>query len=885
MPFEHWLQTLRLRWRSLARRRQVEQDLDDEIQYHLERQIEEQMAAGLDRDEARRAVLRNFGGVEQAKERCRDARHVNFVETLVQDGRYAVRTLRRNPGFTTVAVLTLALGTGANSAAFSLVDGILLKRLPYAAPGGLVSVTGFYPNGAFAVMRDTVKTLDVAVYAEGHWFTLTRSGDPARLEGTRISTELFPMLGVKPALGRWLRQGEDVAARDQYVILSHALWETRFGAAESILGRFIELDGVAREVIAVMPPSFQFPSARTQVWVPLGLDSQNTARYWAGDFMPVVGRLRPGATLAAAHADIRLFQSQIVSRFPFPMPADWNKDVTVVPLQDKLVGDVRPRLLIMIAAVALVLVIACANVTNLCLSRAASREREIGIRTAIGASPRRIARQMLTESLVLALLGAAVGLLVATQALAVLKLVLPADTPRLAEVRLNWRVLGFTGGLAILTGCVVGLAPALQALRLRVLAALGSGAREGGRAVAGWLRAALTVAQVACAVLLVIAAGLLVRSLWILSKSDPGFRADQVVTARISPTESLCSTVERCLAFYRILESQVQSSPDIVGAALVNTLPLTGAVAKRSLELEGYTLPASRKTAPLFWMHAITPDYFRVMDIRVETGRAFTREDLTGPPVALVSSSTARRFWPGENPVGRHVRFIGERRWHAIVGVVSDVRAYDLRKSVPDWIDGTLYVPHGPNATMEDGRIPTDMTLTIRTATDGGRISAMLRRVVSATSGDVVVGEVRSMRAVLAEAAAAPAATTSVLVTMAGLALVLGGIGVYGVLSFLVSRQTRDFGIRLALGAQRRDVFWLVIKQGATLSAAGIAVGVVGALGTTRWLRSELHGVSPLDPVTYAAVAIAVSVVALMACYVPTRRAMGVDPLIVLRDQ
>jgi predicted permease len=691
---------------------------------------------------------------------------------------------------------------------------------------------------------------------------------------------------VKPALGRWLRQGEDLAAADRHVILSHALWETRFERDPAIVGRFIELDGIAREVIAVMPHSFQFPSRRTQVWVPLGLDSTNTSRYWAGDFMPVVARLRPGATIPAAHAEIRLFQSRIGARFPFPMPADWNKDVTVVPLQEKLVGGVRPRLLIMIAAVALVLLIACANVTNLCLSRAASREREIGIRTALGASPRRIARQLFTESVVLALLGAAVGLLVATQALAVLKLVLPADTPRLAEVRLNWRVLGFTGALAVLTGCAVGFAPVLQALRLRVLAALGHGGREGGRAVAGRLRAGLTVAQVACAVLLVIAAGLLVRSLWILSGADPGFRRDQIVTARISPTEHLCGTVERCLAFYRTFESRVQASPGILGAAVVNTLPLTGAVAKRSLELEGYTLPASRKTAPLFWMHAITPDYFRVMDIRIESGRAFTPEDLTGAPVALVSASTARRFWPGENPIGRHVRFLDERRWHAIVGIVSDVRAYDLKQSVPGWIDGTVYVPHTANATMEDGRIPTDMTLTLRTTTDNVRVSAMLRELAGTTgSGGVVVGEVRTMRALLLDAAAGPAATTSVLVAMAGLALVLGCIGVYGVLSFLVSRQTRDLGIRLALGAQRRDVFWLVIREGAMLCAAGIAVGVAGALGVTRWLGSELHGVSPTDPTTYATVAIAVSAVALAACYVPTRRAMRVDPLIVLKEQ
>jgi len=565
------------------------------------------------------------------------------------------------------------------------------------------------------------------------------------------------------------------------------------------------------------------------------------------------------------------------------MPTDWNQNITVISLQEAIVGGVKTRLLILIAAAALVLVIACANVANLSLSRAIARQQEIGIRTAIGAAPRRIARQLLTESVLLASLGGVAGVVFASQALATLKLVLPSDTPRLMEVHLNWRVLLFTSGLSILTGCAFGIAPVLHALRLRLRTALDSGGRGNGRAVAGPLRAALTIAQISCAVLLVIAAGLLVRSLWTLSHVDPGFRPDQVVTARISPTESLCRTPERCLAFYHSFDVQVQAAAGVRGAALVNTLPLTGAVAKRSMDIEGYTVPSSR-TAPLFWLHVITPDYFRVMDIRVESGRSFAREDLTGPPVAIVTSATARRFWDGQNPIGRQVRFVGERQWHTVVGVVADVRAYDLTKNTPDWIAGTVYVPHGPKATMEDGRVPTDMTLTLRTTMESGQVAAMLRRVAGGVSGEVVIGDVRSMRAVLADAVAAPAATTSLLVTMAGLALVLGCIGVYGVLSFLVSRQTRDLGIRFALGAQRRDVFWIVIKEGATLCGAGIAIGVAGAFAITRWLSSELHGVSPTDPVTYLAVAVVMSLVTLMACYVPTRRAMSVDPLIVLRD-
>jgi predicted permease len=638
------------------------------------------------------------------------------------------------------------------------------------------------------------------------------------------------------------------------------------------------------QAIRLIALSFIFPSARTQIWLPLGLDARDTTSYWAGDYMPIVGRLRPGATMASALGDVRVFQSRIGARFPWRMPDSWNRDLTVMPLQEALVGDVRPQLLILIAAVALVLVIACANVANLSLSRAIAREREIVVRTAIGASPRRIARQLLTESVMLASMGAVVGLLFATQALAIMKLVLPPDTPRLADVHLNWRVLVFTGFLGVLTGCAFGLAPVLRALRLKLRSALDGGSGGGG-AVAMPLRSALTIGQIACAVLLVISAGLLVRSLWRLSHTDPGFQPADVVTARISPTESVCRDPERCLAFYRAFETELQGTAGIRSAALINTLPLTGAVAKRSLELERFTIPGNQ-TAPLFWMNTITPDYFRVLNIRVVSGRAFTREDLTGrPAVAIVSASTARRFWPDQDPVGLHIRFVGEPGWHTIVGVVSDIRAYDLRRDVPEWIAGSIYVPYGPNATMEDQRIPSDMNLTLGTTLVPAQVAGMIRSAAVSAGGDVAVSDVRTMQSVLADAVAAPTATASLLVTMAGLALLLGSIGVYGVLSYLVSRRTHDLGIRIALGAQRRDLFWLVIREGGVLCGAGILIGFAGALAATRLMSSELYGIRPTDPLTYAAVGIVVSLVTMMACYVPTRRAMGIDPLEALRDQ
>lgn len=883
MPFDRWRHMLPLRWRSLARRQSVERDLDDEIRYHIETEIDRLTATGVDRDEARRLALSRLGGVDAVKERCRDARGVTFVETMAADVRYAVRALRRSPAFAAVAILTLALGIGANAAVFSLADGILIAPLPYAQADRLVAVTATYPGGAFDALRRDVRTLDVAAYAEGHTFTLTGDGEGIRVSGTLVSAELLPLLGVKPALGRWLQPGEDAAPRDRFVILSHALWTTRYGRDTAIVGRSIELDGVRREVVAVMPAGFQFPSARTEVWVPLGVDPRDTSRSWAGDFMPIVGRLAAGVPVARARDEIRAFQARVPALFPWKMPADWNKDLDVTSLHDAVVGGVRTRMLLFLAAVAVVLIVACANVANLGLSRAVAREREIAIRAAIGASPRRIARQLLTESVVLATLGAASGLVVGALVLALLKRVLPADTPRLAQVTLNGRALVVCAALALLSGAAVGFAPVLYALRLRLRSALDSGGRSAGAAVSGRLRQALTIGQVACAVLLVTAAGLLLRSLWRLSHVDPGFNPDRIVTARVSPPESLCASADRCLAFYRLLDARLEDAGELEGAALINTLPLTGAVAKRSLDVDGFTVPAG-ETAPLVWLNVITPGFFRVMDVRVETGRAFTAADVAGAaPVVIVSASTARRFWPGENPVGRHVRFVREGTWRQVVGVVADVRAYDLTKAVPDWMDGTIYVPHAVNGTLEDGRLPTAMSVVARTALDPSRVAALLRGMMD--HGDVVIDDVRTMRGIVGDRFAAPAAAASLLVSVAVLAVTIGCIGVYGVLSFLVSRRFRDFGIRVALGAQPFHVFRDVMKEAAILCLGGVVIGIGAAAVLTRWMSSELYGVSPTDPLTYAAVSLAVAVATLAASCIPTRRALGVDPLIVLREQ
>ena len=486
-----------------------------------------------------------------------------------------------------------------------------------------------YPGGAFEAARRDLKTMTVAAYVEGQPVALEGDGPAVRVTAARVSAELFSVLGVDAAVGTTLRAGDDLVGRKRQVVLSHALWQSRFGQSREAIGRALILDGVAHEIAGVMPASFEFPSRRTQLWIPLLLDSRDTPRYWAGDFMPLIGRLREGAAIGEAQAELRLFQSGVGKLFPWRMPADWNRDITLRSLQDTLVGPVRPRLLLLAAAVIFVLVISCANVANLSLSRAATREREIAIRSAIGAGPRRIARQLLIESLVLSSMGAFVGLIASFPLLTILTRVLPADTPRLAEVAVDWRTMLFTAGLALATGVAFGLAPVLYTLRLRLPAVLDGGARSGGRTVAGWVRSTLAIVQVACAVLLVVSAALLLRSLWKMTHVDPGFRTASRLTARVAPAESACGEPARCVAAYQELQTNLETLLGVRAVAFVNTLPLTGAIAKRSLQIQGY-VPEAGKAAPLVRLNVVTPNYGSLMDLRLQSGRAFTEADRGG---------------------------------------------------------------------------------------------------------------------------------------------------------------------------------------------------------------------------------------------------------------
>jgi putative ABC transport system permease protein len=871
--------------RATLHRPSMESEMDSELRFHIEAYAEDLVRTGLPRQEAMRRARLEFGGIDRAKEECREARGANIMETLLQDLRYGARMLRKNPGFTAVAVLTLALGIGANTAIFSLVNGILLRPLPFATPQNLVSITGTYPKGAFVAMRGEMQSFDAAAYFEGHEFNLTGGGEPLRVSGVLVSAEFFSVLGVRPELGHPFYPGDDKAGQDNYVVLSQALWQQRFASDPSIIGRSIELEGVSRQVVGVMPAEFRFPSTKTQVWIPLRSDPRDTIDHWASDFMVIIGRLRRGSTINQARTEIRMFQSRVFKLFPWPMPAAWNADISVVELQHGLVADVRSRLFLLLGAVGLILLIACVNVANLALSRAATREKEIAVRAAMGAERGRVIRQLLTESVLLAFFGGLLAILFATEGLQLLKATLPADTPRLADAHIDWRVLVFTGGLAILTGFIFGLAPALHSSRATLAESLNSAGRGAAVSISQRLRSGLAIAEVAFAVLLVIAAGLFIRSFLALSHVDPGFRAERLLTTRVTPNQEFCSDPSRCISFYRELLDRMRAVPGVTSAALINTLPLGGRLAKRSLEIEiEPTSPGA--IMPLFWMDVVTPDYLSLMSISVLAGRGFTSADDSGnPPVAIVTASTARRYWPGRSAVGSHVRLDRDTEWRTVVGIISDVSAYDLQKYVPDWITGTIYVPYTPKATLEGGRVPSDMTIVVQSSLEESQVQDILRRTIASLNPEVPASEVKPMRAVVSESISTPASTTVLFVAFAALALVLGLIGIYGVLSFLVSRRTREIGIRLALGAQRRDVLWLVMKEGARFSLIGIALGLASALAITRFLASELYGTSPADPATFIATAVLMTAITLLACYIPTRRAMRVDPLIALRHE
>jgi predicted permease len=870
------------RGRTLGRRDRLDRDLEDELGFHLAMRETEYLKAGLDAEEARRAAARRFGNRVAMKEECRDMWTFARLETLWQDARFAGRVLRKSPGFTALAVLSLALGIGANAAMFSVLSAFLLRPLPYPEAERLVRLTRFYPKGAVAALQERSRTMDVAGASADTELNLTGQGEAARLVASTVSANLFAVLGRGAERGRVFEAGDDRPGGDRIVLLSHALWQGRFGGDPAVVGRTITLEGMDRQVVGVMPRGFHFPSGSVQLWIPLRNDPTQTEDYWGFGWMPAVARLRPGTTLSQAQEELRALRPTIAAMFPWPAPS-WNMDATVVRLQEDLVRDVRRKLLVLQAAVGIVLLIACANVASLLLSRAAARRKEMALRAALGARRGRILRQLLTESVALALLGGVLGVALAQAALSGLGALLPADARGFSHVGLDLAALAFVTAVSMVSGLFFGLAPALSASRVDLAASLKTGGQRGAGRAGARLRSSFIVAEVALAVVLAVGAGLLIRTLWGLTRVDPGFRPEQTLTVRVTPNPSTCQPRSACVALYDELLRRTRDLGGVSDAAAANARPLSGAEPLLPVEMEGHPLAVTDATAPLLWAGAVTPSYFRVMRMALLRGRSFEEADAEGAArVVVVSAATARRYWPGDDPIGKRIRVVWDNEWRTVVGVVGDVRQYALSGRSPAEITGAMYMPY-PQAVALDRQIPVAMSLFVRSSVDPSRLASGIRQLVASVNPDVPVSDVQTMESVVASSVSEPRSMMWLFAGFAACALLLAAVGTYGVVSYTTAQRTYEIGVRVTVGATRGDIFGLVIGQSLRLVLAGLAGGVVAALLLGRVLSSFLYGVSAADPATFAAVGGLLLLTALLAGYAPGRRAANTDPVRALR--
>ena len=872
------------RARALVGRGRLEREIDEEVSFHLARREEHYGSNGLSAEEARRATRLRFGNALAVREDAREAWSFRALEILLQDARYALRVLARTPGFTAMAVLSLALGIGGNAAMFSLVNAILLRPLPYPQADRLVRLTGFYPKGAVEAMQSQSRTLEVAGVSADQEFNLTGSGEAVRLVGATVSANLFSVLGRGPVLGRGFEAGDDRPGRDGIVLLSQSLWQNRFGGDASILGRSIVLEGVPRQVVGVMPAGFHFPSAGAQLWVPLRLDPSRSEDYWGFGWMPLVARLKPGVTLAQAQDELGAMIGRVRTLFPWPSPS-WNEGATALSLQLDMVRDVRRRLLVLQSAVGIVLLIACANVASLLLSRSAARRKEIALRAALGAGRGRILRQLLTESVALSLLGGALGVALAHGLLSSLQSLLPADARGFASVAIDGGVLAFVTALSVLCGLLFGIAPALHATKLDLADAIKAGGRRSGASGSGTtpLRSSFIAAEVALAFVLAVGAGLLIRTLWGLTSVDPGFRPERTLAVQVSPNPATCDEPAACVALYDELVRRASGLPGVANAAAANAVPLRGQQPLLPVELEGHPIEQANPKAPLLWAGTVTPSYFGLLGIPVVEGRGFEAADGEGAArVVVVSAATAKRFWPGENAVGKRIRVVWDSNWRTVVGVVGDVRHYALSGRVPAEIMGSLYMPYAQGVAL-DRRLPRSMSLLVRSSAEPAEMSAALRGLVASVNPDVPVGEVRRLDAVVAASVDEPRSMMWLFAAFAGCALLLAAIGTYGVVAYATAQRRYEIGVRVAIGATRRDIFGLVLGQSVRLVLVGLGVGVVAALTLGRTLSTFLYGVSPYDPLTFAVVIAVLLGTALLAGYLPGRRAAATDPVTALR--
>jgi len=864
---------------SLTNRSRLERDLDEELRFHLEARTEDLARAGMPRAEAARRARLEFGGVEAYKEGCREARGLRWLDEARQDLRFALRGLRRNPGFAAVAVLTLALGIGVNTAMLTVAESVLRRPLPYRDPARLVmvhSVGSFGPfswrDGPFAD-PDYLELRRLGAFSDLASFgtfesSLTGAGEPVRALRGEVTPSLFPLLGVAPALGRVFRSGEEQGPSGALAVLSDGLWRGRFRADPGVIGRVENVDGVPTTIVGVMPPAFNFPP-RTELWTPLRI----RPAYRDNSINRVVGRLASGIDREQALAQSRTLMAAVGRSLP---PARRNADVSIVGLQESLVGPVRPLILVLLGAVGFVLLIACANMASLLMARAAARRQEMSLRAALGAGRPRLLRQLLTESLVLAVFGAIAGLALARASLPVLLAWVPPHMlPRIDEVRIDAAVAAAAGALCLGTGVLFGLAPAWWASRRDLGPTQKHRTASASSPAERRVRGGLVIAETALVMVLLVGAGLLLKSFWRLQRVDPGFRRDGILTLSVSLPDRAYATVEQKRDFYLRLLERLQTVPGAGDASAVNLLPFGWQSWQGDFTVEGTGRPSDLVVGK----PAVSESYFRLMGIPLRRGRFFDARDGAGAPrVAIVSEAVARGCWPGQDAVGRRLTMDDpkEGAWLTVVGVVGDIRQDTLAGDPLPMI----YVP----ARQEwRGFFLGSMAFLARTSGDPALMASALRAEVRALDPELPVQRIERLDDLLSGSLAQPRFRTAVLLTFALLALVLALVGIYGVAAYEVTRRTPEIGIRRTLGAQTSSVLRLVFGRSLGLVLAGLAAGVPGALALTRVLQGFLFAVSPADLATFLAVMLAVMVAALLASAVPARRATRVDPAVALR--
>ncbi|MGE5205669.1 MAG: ADOP family duplicated permease [Chlamydiota bacterium] len=874
-----------------------ERELAEELESHLEFHIEDNVRAGMSPEEARRQALIRLGGIEQTKEIYRERRGLPWLESLLQDLRYGARTLRKAPGFTAVAVFTLALGMGANTAIFSAVNTVLLRPLPYHDPSRLVWITeiwhkehdnGLIPNPDYTNWSLKAHTFEeIAAYDGGEELNLTGAGQPERIRGVGVSANFFHMLGVEPARGRAFSRQETLPEGPAVAILSNALWQSRFAGDAAILGKAISLDDKSYTVMGVMPAGFRFPDEdlQPQLFIPFQLPPYvDWNAKWLSDTY-LVARLRKGVSLEEARAELQNINDRDFAQVspPFVQMGRRTVRVQVQSLHTKLAGNLRPALLVLFAAVGFVLLIVCANLANLQLVRTAARQQEFAVRAAIGAGRGRLLRQVLTEGALLAVAGALAGLGAAAGGIRLLHWFAPQDLARIGAIAMDPVVLAFTLGLTCLATILFGTLPARGTSKLDLQETLKhtgprlAGARNGDR-----LRKLLAAAEVALALVLLAGSGLLLRSFVLLSSVDPGFNPHNLLTAHINLPESKYATREQQRAFLQHILQRLRGLPGVEAAGVANALPLGGYAGESAVRFEGEA-PLPPGAAPSVPVTSVSPDYFRSLGIPLIAGRVFREDDGTHADLPIiVNRSFVRRFFPNQDALGKRVR-VGAPNWpwRSVIGIVGDVRHLGLNHDS----EPQLYLPYAASAgdLLAANQSLLAAALTVRSQTSPLELARPLRRQVAEADPDLPVFDVATMDQRLANSLAAPRFNTSLLTIFAGVALLLALVGIYGVIAYFSSRRTHEIGLRMALGAMPKSILLLLMGEAAVITLLGVGFGIAGALALTRYLTSLLFEIRPTDPLTIGIVCMLMAGTAGLAAYLPARRAMKVDPMVALR--